>query len=205
MTMKDIQNIASHVPASETRERWNQIYQDKSLGDYSIASILRSHDYLLPKSGQAVDLACGMGQNAIHLARKGLKTVAWDISDKAIHAINQYAKSHGLPLRGEVMDLLQAPLRDRHFDVILVTHYLDRGMAPDIIGALNPGGILMYQTFTREKTCEAGPNNPDFLLMPNELLHLFAPLRVLAYEENSDYGDLSRGLRNEAMLVAAKP
>ncbi|MFU8833506.1 MAG: SAM-dependent methyltransferase, partial [Wenzhouxiangella sp.] len=66
------------------------------------------------------------------------------------------------------------------------------------------GGLLFYETFTREKVDDAGPSNPDFLLAPNELLHLFSPLRLLAYREEGVVGDAGRGLRNVAYLVGRR-
>ena len=34
---------------------------------------------------------------------------------------------------------------------------------------------------------------------------MFAPLQVLVYREEGRLGDLTRGFRNEALLVARKP
>ncbi len=203
--MDDIRNIGKTIDAKDTASRWNKVYQSSNPEALNIAKILRVNDYLLPASGTALDLASGIGANAIYLAKKGLKTQAWDISDEAIRKINAYAKENKLPLSGKIKNLVEGPLKEASFDVIIVVHYLDRELATDIINALNPGGLLFYQTFTLEKTTFAGPKNPDFLLKPNELLSLFAPLRVISYREDSDQGDLSQGLRDEAMLVARKP
>ncbi len=68
---------------------------------------------------------------------------------------------------------------------------------------------MFYQTFTKLRTGEEdgndkGPRHPDFLLDDNELLRLFAPLRVRFYREESLLGDTAQGVRNEAMLIAQK-
>jgi hypothetical protein len=63
---------------------------------------------------------------------------------------------------------------------------------------------LFYQTFVRDKVSPQGPSNPEFLLAENELLTMFAPLRPRVYREECDLGDISQGLRNEALFVGQK-
>ncbi|MDD1605899.1 MAG: hypothetical protein LUP96_04255 [Methylococcaceae bacterium] len=48
-----------------------------------------------------------------------------------------------------------------------------------IIDTLKINGLLFYQAFTREKATHTPPHNPDYLLVKNELLALFAPLTVV--------------------------
>ena len=49
---------------------------------------------------------------------------------------------------------------------------------------LRPGGVLLYETFTRHhREIAEHPRNPAFLLEPGELPKLFAGLEVLRYEE----------------------
>jgi tellurite methyltransferase len=64
--------------------------------------------------------------------------------------------------------------------------------------------LVFYQTFTREKSADCGPSNPAYLLEENELLRLFSGLRILAYREEGNVGDVAQGFRNEAMIVAQK-
>ena len=85
-----------------------------------------------------------------------------------------------------------------------MSHFLDRSLVPHLVNALKPNGLLIYQTFTREKLTSAGPNNPDRLLSVNELLHLFAPLRVLVYREEGRVGNIEQGFRSEAYIVAQR-
>ena len=64
--------------------------------------------------------------------------------------------------------------------------------------------MIFYQTFTKLRVTEGGPRNPHFLLEDNELLHLFAALKVRVYREEGLLGELDSGFRNEAMLIAQK-
>ena len=109
-----------------------------------------------------------------------------------------------LHLELELRDVVLHPPSPASFDVIVVTRFLDRGLVPAITAALRPDGLVYYQTFTRDKLDGAGPSNPDYLLGRNELLKLFATLTILYYREDGRVGDIGRGNRNEAMLVAQK-
>lgn len=167
--------------------------------------VLSDYAHLLPSDGTALDLACGLGANALLLAAHGLDTTAWDISAVAVDKLNTYARGHDLPLHAEVRDLPQHGLPQHRFDVIVVSRYLERSLCPAIQAALKPGGLLYYQTWTRARVGEHGPSNPAFRLARNELLHLFAELDVIAYREEDILGDTTRGLRDEAWLVAQRP
>jgi hypothetical protein len=72
------------------------------------------------------------------------------------------------------------------------------------MAALKPGGLLFYQTFTRNKLDQQGPSNPDYLLASNELLRLFKPLNVVFYQEYAKLGDVRFGNRNEACFIGQK-
>lgn len=44
------------------------------------SQVLLDNSHLLPASGRALDLACGLGANALYLAKRGMTTSAWDLS-----------------------------------------------------------------------------------------------------------------------------
>jgi len=49
--------------------------------------------------------------------------------------------------------------------------------------AVAPGGVLIYETFSRGNERFGLPRNPDFLLCPGELLKAFAMLTIVAFEQ----------------------
>ena len=98
-------------------------------------------------------------------------------------------------------DVILHPPEGNTYDVIVVSRFLDRQIVPYIINAIKPGGLLFYQTWTRNKPSHIGPSNPDYLLAQDELLHLFATLAIVIYKEDTDPGAPNYG---EAMLVAQK-
>jgi 2-polyprenyl-3-methyl-5-hydroxy-6-metoxy-1,4-benzoquinol methylase len=190
------------------QQTWDERYKDKSAASPPLpALVLTQNAHLLPAEGTALDLACGLGANAIFLARHGLHVTAWDYSGVAIAQLDRYATQHQLKLQAAVRDVIVEPPAQQSFDVIVVSRFLERGIIPRLCAALKPRGLIFYQTFIAEKSIAekspaVGPTNPDYLLKPNELLMLFASLRVRVYREEGTVGDLSRGFRNEAMLVA---
>ena len=76
------------------------------------------------------------------------------------------------------------PYPGRKFDGIVVTHYLHRPLLPVLVGCLERGGVLIYETFALGNERFGKPSNPAFLLTPGELLDAVrGRLRVIAYED----------------------
>ncbi len=192
------------VTNQDAVEKWDAKHRN-SLDLPPISVALSAYDYLLPSKGTALDYACGLGAQALWLARNNFVVTAWDFSVVAIERLRREAAAQQLPIDAVVCDVTQTPLPTAAFDVIVVGRFLYRPAAPALMAALRPGGLLFYETFTRQKDPTIGPTNPEFLLEENELLRLFAGLTVRAYSEAGRVGDVARGLRQVAYLVAEKP
>ncbi|MEW8026125.1 MAG: methyltransferase domain-containing protein [Candidatus Thiodiazotropha sp.] len=187
------------------REKWDKRHADADKLP-TPAEVLERNLHLLPAKGMALDLACGLGGNALTLARHGLDAEAWDISPVAIRRLKSYAEEEGLTnLSAEVRDIEQSPPSPNSFDLIIVSYYLERALIPDLIDALLPGGLIYYQTFIQAAVSNLGPSNPAFRLADNELLQLFSSLKLRYYREENLLGNLEEGMRDVAMLVAEKP
>ena len=187
------------------QEKWDNIYQQK-VGEPPVAEVLQHNHYLLPEKGVALDLACGLGGNAMMLAEKGLSVMACDISPVAIAFLDQAANVRGLTtIDAQVRDVVAEPPEPNSIDVLLVSLFLERSLCPALLAALKPGGLLLYQTYCQEKVHQGGPNNPDYLLADNELLELFPGLKLRVYREESLFGRHDIGMRNQAWMMAEKP
>lgn len=162
---------------------------------------LVDHAHLLPASGTALDVASGSGRNALWLAARGLDTLALDRHAAAVAGIRDVAARLAVPLRAEVQDLEAkgATLPVEAFDVVVVVHYLHRPLFPALKAALRPGGLLVYETFTRAQALRGKPTNPAFLLEPGELRDRVAPLQILAEREGDFEGKML------ASVIAARP
>lgn len=186
------------------QEKWDRIYSNRPDSTPVVADVLQLNQHLLPETGQALDLACGLGGNSLFLAEKGLTISSWDISPVAIHHLQDRAQTKNLSIDAEVRNVIEQPPAASSVDVLVVTHFLQRDMTESLMTALKPGGLLFYQTFCRDKVSQQGPSNPDYLLKDNELLTMFTGLKVRVYREESQLGSHSMGWRNQAMLVAEK-
>lgn len=189
---------------SDLETRWNRRYASADPAQAQPAEVLRQYRHLLPARGRALDLAAGMGGNAQLLARAGLQAEAWDASGVAMEKLAGYARDAGLALTAQTRDVVAAPPEPGSFDVIVVSRFLERGLAPHLLRALRPDGLLYYQTYTREAVDATGPSNPAFRLAPNELLELFGELHLVLYREEGTLGEPGAGLRNEAMLIGQR-
>jgi 2-polyprenyl-3-methyl-5-hydroxy-6-metoxy-1,4-benzoquinol methylase len=195
------------------RKKWNERYEQVYVPN-QIVDVLELNLHLLPPQGKSLDLACGLGGNALRLAELGFESHAWDISDAAIEKVQEFARERHLNIVARQCDIsqqnIQETLYNEGFDIIVVSHFLLRDIIPILIAALKPGGLIFYQTFIEEQInvehqqSNSGPTNKSFRLKKNELLQLFSGLTLRYYREDGIQGNLEKGVRNEALLVVEK-
>jgi SAM-dependent methyltransferase len=146
--------------------------------DAPSAWVQRWSHHLRP-GGAVLDLACGAGRHARLLARMGFEVAAVD-RDPSLFADPPDA----VELLGADLEAGPWPYAGRRFDGIVVTNYLHRPLLATLVGSLERGGLLVYETFARGNERFGKPSNPDFMLAPGELLEAVrGRLRVLAYED----------------------
>lgn len=131
-----------------------------------------------------LDVASGSGRNALFLARKGWRVHAVDRDADALARLSNQVSPVGT-ITTEQLDLEsdRASLGVGCYQAVIVFNYLHRPLMPTIVQALAPGGVLIYETFTRAQAARGKPRNPAFLLHPVELPILVRPLRVLRARE----------------------
>lgn len=137
---------------------------------------------LVPAGGRVLDVACGGGRHARFFLGQGYPVTVVDrdtggvadLGDDPNVEILQFDLEAGRPW----------PFAGRAFAGVVVTNYLWRPILADIVAAVAPGGVLLYETFARGHEQFGHPRNPDFLLQPGELLDAVrGALRVIAYED----------------------
>jgi SAM-dependent methyltransferase len=188
----------------ERRARWNERWTRRDYADTEPAAVVHDYAYLLPPGGEVLEVACGLGVNALHLAAAGFRVTAWDYAETAIARLEEEARSRELVLTAEVRDVVAAPPAPASFDAIIVTRFLERELCPALAAALRPGGVLCYQSFVRDAASDRGPQDAAFRFAPNELLRLFPDLRVLVFHDEGRAGDTAQGFRDESLLVAQR-
>ncbi len=154
--------------------------------------------------GPVLDVACGPGRHALATAELGLPTIAIDRNAKALAFLeSRKARLPILCVRADLEARNSLPVAHDSCGAILVFCFLHRPLAPAIVDALAPGGLLFYQTFTeKQQSLDYGPKNPAFLLGEGELPQLFPSLEVVAYHEGIDTS--ARRPRYVAQLIAQK-
>ena len=157
--------------------------------------------HLLPTGGTVLDLACGRGRHLRWLAAQGFVATGIDRDTDAL------AASADLAAAGRV-ELIQAdvengawPCPGRQWGAVLVFNYLWRPLWPQLLAALAPGALLVYETFADGNQTVGKPSRPDFLLRPGELIDRCAGLRIVAYED----GFLADPPRFVQRVVALRP
>jgi len=165
----------------------------------------------LPR-GKALDVATGRGRNAHFLATRGFSVHGIDRNREALELLDAQAQeAGGLPITTEYIDLEtddRSPpdLGTEMYDVILVFFYLYRPLFPQLIQALKPGGVIVYETFLLENYLHRQhPRRKEFCLKPNELLTLFRKIQILHYDEGDHRGTSKADRAFTARLIARKP
>ncbi|CAA0104515.1 Tellurite methyltransferase [Zhongshania aliphaticivorans] len=195
----------SKLLESDSQTKWNRRHSERELGSPA-CEVLLQHLDLLPDKGYALDLACGLGRNAIQLAKCGLECDAVDISDVALARLHTFARQHELNINTHCVDIENDGIGDKQYDVIVVSYFLHRPLLAKIVQALKPGGLLFYQTFLRSDTTTGNSNhhktNNRFYLDKNELRAQFKSLKIRYYQETSLKEPSSTA--PVAMLLASK-
>lgn len=163
------------------------------------ASFVRELLPLLPR-GPALDLACGTGRHTLLLASRHQPVTAVDGSAVALDVLERRAREmhfgvnrihdasrvessfHGIQLVHA--DLEHVILPAISYSLILCVHYLQRSLFAAMQASLLPGGMLLFETYTRAQVGNAGgPKNPAYLLEIGELRSAFPTLCIIFYRE----------------------
>jgi SAM-dependent methyltransferase len=162
--------------------------------------------------GKALDVATGRGRHALFLATQGFSVHGIDRNREALEFLDAQAQeAGGLPVTTEFVDLetndLYPPnLGTEVYDVILVFFYLYRPLFPQLLKALKPGGVILYETFLLENHLHRQhPRRKEFCLETNELLILLQGLQILHYDEGDHTGTTKTDQAFTARALARKP
>jgi FolB domain-containing protein len=203
-----IASITSSVGITLERTR---LAQQLLRADPCPARFLVQQLHRLPKE-MVLDVAAGRGRHTLFLASLGYQVEAIDRDEQALAQLLTDARSRHLPnVTTRALDLEslspQTPnLGQDRYDAILVFFYLARPIFPQLIHALKPGGVLVYETFLIDQHLQyQHPRRREFCLGHGELLNLTSGLRILHYDEGPHTGARDGESAYTAQLVAQKP
>lgn len=168
----------------DRQTEWNARWREKAItANWQADGWLLRARSLLP-AGRALDIACGMGRNAIFLAEQGVAVTAVDMSEVALGLLETEAKARGLEIDCLHLDLETSPVLPLGpFDLLLNFFYLHRPLLPLELARVRAGGVAVFRTFSSAGTDRFGPIRPDIALHPGELLHIFSGWEILLHEE----------------------
>jgi SAM-dependent methyltransferase len=155
---------------------WDAYYSDPAYPMPEPSPLLIQAADLLPP-GRALDLACGTGRHALHLAQLGWQVTAVDSSSVAI----EHLKSCRPPIDVHLADLEkhEFTIQPSTYDLICDFLYLQRDLFPAIRAGVRPGGVFIGAVHL------AVPGQPSaFSLNPGELRNEFAAWKILYYSES---------------------
>ncbi|RKR45021.1 class I SAM-dependent methyltransferase [Paraburkholderia sp. BL17N1] len=143
---------------------------------------VRDWAHLVAKGGAVLDVASGAGRHARFFASLGRRVTAIDRDAAALDALRDEPLI--TPLQADLEGAAWPLPADAKFAAVVVTNYLHRPLFPQLLDALAPGGVLVYETFAQGNESVGKPSNPAFLLAPGELLdRVRGRLRVVAFQD----------------------
>lgn len=175
------------------RIKWNRRFasEDSFLGVRPSPFLSREIDRikLLVPGNRALDIACGEGRNSVFLAQNGFQVTGLDISDVGLSKAIGRAETAGLTI-----DFIQTNLKDycipEKFDLILNFNFLLRELIHQEVQALNPGGLLLFDTILEPPQLQAS-HNPAYFLKEGELHDIFKKYcGEILFSEESTAGDM---------------
>ncbi len=163
------------------REKWDARYAAGAYADRENPTRLVVDWLSNLSTGNALDVACGAGRNAIFLAAHGFDTDAIDISGVALERAAATAQAKGLRVNWLEADLDagEASLPAKRYDLIVLVRYVDLSLYPLLVRRLKPAGILISEQHLQTELDVVGPRSPEFRLAPGALRRAIEPLSVL--------------------------
>ncbi|MCA9249309.1 MAG: class I SAM-dependent methyltransferase [Planctomycetales bacterium] len=185
--------------SQEDRQKWDARYRQQPNPESGPAEVLTANADLIPRAGNALDVAGGSGRNALWLARRGLNASLVDISAEGLAIARQRAEKEQLDLQFVVADLEHESLPAGPWRLVVQTCFLQRELFPSLIQALEPAGMLVVAQPTRRNRERWTAPPEKYLLDEGELIQLAGPLEIVhfdeAWRENGRY---------EAWLIARR-
>ena len=195
----------------DERQKWEQRYGQAAEPFYgrTPSPFLQRSLALLPAPGRCLDAAGGEGRNAVYLASLGWHVLLADVALAGLARARELVRANGARQAGGVRlvcaDLASSPLRlaAASLDLLLVVNFHDRTLLGDARRLLRPGGVVLVEGFAREQLGRpsGGPQEPELLWRPNELLEAASGLRVVWYEDRLTAGDDNPKHRGEKWVV----
>ena len=169
--------------SNDDRDRWDGRYAGSptvTVDEIGLPDVFTPYAELFPTSGQALEIACGRGQAALWLARRGLEVLGIDVSPVAVAQAVDLADMAGLTARCrfDVVDLDTGLPGGRPVNVVVCHKFRDPRLDGALLSRLAPGGVLAISALS-----EVGARPGPFRVRRGALQQAFGALDVAATGE----------------------
>ncbi len=202
---------------NDARAKWDERFSraGRWFGDEP-NTFLRREAQRLPSAASVLSVADGEGRNAIHLAERGHRVTAFDLSPVAVEKARRWAAERGVRVDFHICDIDSWTWAPSAFDAvaaIFVQFAAPASRARMFAGmwrTLKPGGLLLIQGYT-PKQLEYGTGGPGRLdhLYTSQMLRELLPeaqwLVLREHEETLEEGSGHSGRSALIDAVALKP
>ncbi len=169
--------------SDQDRVRWDRRYAERPpvpVDEAALPVPFQPFADIFPTAGYAIDLACGRGEAAVWLARRGIDVCGYDVSPVAIGQARALAQQCGVATncRFEVLDLDNGLPAGDPADVVICNRFRDAALDSAIVERLAAGGLLAISALS-EVDGFSGP----FRAKAGELRQMFGGLEEIAGAE----------------------
>lgn len=190
--------------AEQDREKWDRRYAAGAYAERRHPSAILTKWLPGLSPGDALDIACGAGRNALHMARAGFRVDAVDVSAEALARAAASAVELGLEVNWVQCDLDAGLPLAGPYDLIVMIRYINEPLLRALPALLKPGGMLIVEEHLATGEAVIGPSDPRFRVMPGALPAAAPDLEVLEATEAVTHDPDGRPVAL-ARLVARKP
>ncbi len=145
--------LRSHTAAfDELAADYDASFSDTRLGRWLRDQVWRHLEHSLPETGRIAEIGCGTGEDAVHLAQRGYRVVATDVSERMLEIARAKALKSGCAERIEFrrlpLDELGSGLHGESFDGVVSNFGVFncassmQQLALDLASIMKPGAPL---------------------------------------------------------------
>ncbi len=176
----------------DDRDLWNQRYTSGQRPHDGPPSRLLCRWLARLPQGRVLDVATGLGRNAIFLARAGFKVDAVDFSPVGLRIARHRARRAGVRVRWIEADFDTWQIPRARYAVVVDVFYTNRKRLADLRASVKPGGVVLVETHLRSASRVGRRDRHRYGVRRGELRRWFRDWEILALEEGhfADHGAL---------------